>query len=189
MINPAALAFDIDGVFADIMSLFIDIAGKDYNIEGISYNDVICYNLEECLDIDPKIIDKIIKTILDGSFSSDLKPLEGAPEVLTRIGTDQGQVLFVTARHEPDLIRNWIAEVLPLNLLAVDVVATGTFEGKADVLLERNIKYFVEDRLETCYLLKEAGIEPVLFRQPWNRQKHPFIEVGSWNELESIIQF
>jgi hypothetical protein len=47
----------------------------------------------------------------------------------------------------------------------------------------------VEDRLETCFPLQEAGITPVLFRQPWNRKSHPFMEVGTWKELESLIEF
>jgi predicted amino acid racemase len=71
----------------------------------------------------------------------------------------------------------------------VQVVATGTFDGKAEVLLESGIRFFVEDRLETCYQLKEEGIEPVLYRQPWNRESHPFIEVGNWQELENLIAF
>jgi len=68
-------------------------------------------------------------------------------------------------------------------------VATGSFEGKADVLLNRNISYVVEDRLETCFSLEAAGITPVVFKQPWNRKRHPFMEVGTWNELESLIKF
>ena len=59
----------------------------------------------------------------------------------------------------------------------------------ADILSERNISYFVEDRLETCFPLQGAGITPILFKQPWNRKNHPFIEVGNWRELESLIKF
>jgi len=51
------------------------------------------------------------------------------------------------------------------------------------------VLYFVEDRLETCFPLSDAGITPVLFKQPWNRKEHPFIEVGTWRELESLIDF
>ena len=70
-----------------------------------------------------------------------------------------------------------------------DIVATGSFEAKADVLLERNVTCFVEDRLDTCFLLERAGITPILFKQPWNRQPHGFVEVGSWSELEALIHF
>jgi hypothetical protein len=69
------------------------------------------------------------------------------------------------------------------------IVATGSFEAKSDVLLANDIKWFVEDRLETCHLLKAAGIEPVVFRQPWNREPHDYLQVESWQQLEQWIAF
>lgn len=51
------------------------------------------------------------------------------------------------------------------------------------------INSFVEDRLDTCYLLQDAGIRPILFKQPWNRESHPFVEIRGWEELEGLINF
>jgi len=189
MIDPESLAFDVDGVFADIMSLFIDIARDEYDINGIRYNDFTCFALEDCLDIDPEIIREIINRILEGSYSTTLKPVDGAPEVLARLGRVYGPILFVTARPYLGPIYDWMQTVLPLEPALIEVIATGSFEGKTEVLLHRRISYFVEDRLETCFDLKAAGVTPVLFKQPWNRKRHPFIEVRSWRELESLIKF
>ena len=189
MIDPSSVAFDIDGVFADIVPLFIDIACNEYNINGIRCKDITSYKIEDCLDIDIEIIEAIMIRILDESRSEILKPVDGATEVLTRLGRSYGPILFVTARPYSDPIYDWMLNILPLEPSSIEIVATGTFEGKADVLLDRNISYFVEDRLETCFSLKKAGVIPVLFKQPWNRESHPFVEVGSWNELESLIEF
>ena len=189
MIDPASLAFDIDGVIADTMTLFIDIARDEYHINGIKYEDITCYSLEECLDVDKSIIKEIIIKILDGSYSPRLNPIKGAPEILPRICTSCRPVLFVTARPYAGPICEWIQNVFSLEPPAIEVITTGTFEGKAEVLLERNMSFFVEDRLETCFCIQAAGITPVLFKQPWNREIHPFIEVGSWNELEALIDF
>jgi hypothetical protein len=186
-IDPAALAFDVDGVFADTMRLFLDIAHSEFRIDGIKYEDITCYNLEECIPMDPKIIDAIIVKILDGDFRIPLKPMDSAPEVITRIAERYGPVLFVTARSNPDPVRKWMEQILPLSSRSVEIVATGTYDKKAEVLIEKNISYFVEDRLETCFSLKEAGVTPILYRQPWNREPHPFREVGSWQEIESLI--
>ena len=71
----------------------------------------------------------------------------------------------------------------------MEIIATGSYDGKVAVLLERGIEYFVEDRLETCYPIQDAGITPVLFKQPWNRRQHPFIEVSGWDEIEDLIDF
>jgi len=189
MIEPSSIAFDIDGVFADIMTLFIDIAGSEFNISDIKYHDVTTYELKDCLELDPLIIDKIIELILSGSYCSSLKPVDGAREVLTRIGNCNGRILFVTAREKTYPIYDWILGMLPLEPSKIHIEATGTFDKKAEILLKHDITYFVEDRLETCFLLNDAGINPVLFKQPWNRQEHPFIEVNTWGELESMIDF
>jgi len=189
MIDPADVAFDVDGVIADTMSLFLDIAREEYQIEGIRAEDMTCYILEECLDLDSGIIDAILDRILSGNYSGTLKPIDGSLAVLARIARNRYPLLFVTARTQADLIQDWLQEGLSLDCGSIQVVATGTFDGKTAVLLERGVRYFVEDRLETCFQLKNAGIEPVLFSQPWNREDHPFIEVQNWKELEELFVF
>jgi hypothetical protein len=98
-------------------------------------------------------------------------------------------VLFVTARPHLGPIADWVRDCLALASDSIHILAVGSFENKADVLVEHHITCFVEDRLETCYRLQDAGIVPILFKQPWNREPHPFIEVGSWKELENLIDF
>ena len=63
MISPGQIAFDIDGVFANTMGLFLEIARKDYGINHIKYEDITQYFLEECLDVKPEIINIIINGI------------------------------------------------------------------------------------------------------------------------------
>jgi 5'(3')-deoxyribonucleotidase len=189
MIDPATVAFDIDGVIADTMTLFLDIARREHAVDWILYEDITCYDLEACLDLDRQIIDDVIRRLLDGHYSVELKPIPGAAETLARIGRCHNPVLMVTARPNLGPMAQWITELLAPARVRADIVATGSFEAKADVLLERNVACFVEDRLDTCFLLQRAGITPVLFKQPWNRQPHGFVEVGSWSELEALIHF
>ncbi len=189
MIDPASVAFDIDGVVADTMSLFLAIARDVYNINSIRYEDICCYNLVECTDLDPEIIDSIVKRLLDGNHAAELRPLAGAAEVLTRIARRHSPLLFVTARPYSGPIRDWLLDLLSLKACSLNVIPTGSHEKKADVLLDRNITCFVEDRLETCDLLHRAGILPILFKQPWNRIQHPYREIASWEDLETLIDF
>ena len=189
MIDPDVVAFDIDGVVADTMALFLEIARAEYNIDSIRYEDITCYNLADCLDIEPDVIDRIVIQLLDGNHGRRLRPLKGAAQVLGRLVESHRPVVFVTARPHIGTLGKWLENVLGLNPSAWEVVATGTHDGKARVLLERGISYFVDDRLETCYALRDAGIIPVLFKQPWNRSSHPFVEVGSWIELDALIDF
>ena len=187
MVTPDNIAFDIDGVVANTMTLFLEIARKDYGINHVQYEDITEYFLEDCLDIDPLIIKTIINRILEGDFDYELRPLEGAVDVLSEIGRVH-PLLFVTARPQHPTIQEWFDKILPLGSSEVEVIATGTFEGKGDVLVSRGIEYFVEDCLEICYMLSERAINPILFSQPWNRSpKHPFREVGSWSELNALL--
>jgi hypothetical protein len=58
MIRPSELAFDIDGVFADTMSLFIDIARMDFGISGIRYEDITEYDINGFAGVDETIVFK-----------------------------------------------------------------------------------------------------------------------------------
>ena len=189
MINPDSMAFDFDGVVADTMSLFLEIARDVHNINSIRYEDICCYNLVECTDLSPEVIDSIVEKLLNGNYSATLEPMEGAAAVLSRIANHHSPLLFVTARPFAGPVREWLMELLSLQSHAIDIVATGSHEDKTEVLLSRNISCFVDDRLETCKLLNDAGILPVLYKQPWNRIPHPYREIDSWWELEALIDF
>ncbi|MEW6671052.1 MAG: haloacid dehalogenase [Thermodesulfobacteriota bacterium] len=189
VIDPSKVAFDIDDVVADTMSLFLEIARHEYRLDGFRHADITSYMVEDCIDIDRGVLETIFGRIIDGDFSIPLQPLAGAPEVLSRLAHYRRPLLFVTARPNLDSISGWIQKTLPLDRSSIDIVATGTFDGKAEVLVNRNISYFVEDRLETCFTLEAAGVTPILFKRPWNRKAHPFAEVGSWRELEEMIDF
>lgn len=189
IIDPNSVAFDIDGVVADTMTLFLDIARQEYNLNSIRYSDITSYKLEDCLDIDSQVIDAIVLRILDGNYSATLHPIAGASEGLAKIEQHCSPVIFITARPYPGPIKNWINQTLRLDPGSFEVIATGSHEAKAGILQQRNISYFVEDRLETCFLLQDAEVQPVLYRQPWNREQHPFVEVGSWDELQALIEF
>ena len=150
-IDPASLAFDIDGVVADTMTLFLDIARQDYNLNSIRYSDITSYRLEECLDIDPKVIDDIVMRILAGNYSATLHPIAGAAESLVKMQRHYSPVIFITARPYPGPIRNWINETLRLDPASFEVIATGSHEAKAGILQQRKLSYFIEDRLGVCF--------------------------------------
>jgi uncharacterized protein len=189
MIDPGSIAFDFDGVLADTMTLFLDIARTDYQVLNLRYEDITCYMLKDCLEMDVDLIETIIQRIQDGCYTVPLQPMAGAAEVLTKLEKISSPILFVTARPYTGPILNWIQGILPLNTEAIKVITTGSFEAKADILRDHQVAYFVEDRLETCFQLKDAGVEPVVFRQPWNRKIHPFHEVGSWKDIHSLINW
>jgi 5'(3')-deoxyribonucleotidase len=188
MIDPRHLAFDIDGVIAHTMALFLDILNTVYGINHIVYDDITKYQLDACLDVDPAIIDATTERIITGNYPCRLSPIDGAVPVLERLHAF-GPIRLVTARPYPGPMREWFDALLPPETFRVDIAATGSFEAKVQVLKENGVTCFVEDRLETCFLVQESGITPILFIQPWNRRPHPFREVASWSELEACIRW
>jgi len=188
-LNPASLAFDIDGVVADTMGLFLAIARDEYGIRHTAYDDITDYHLETCLDMDSRILEEIIRRLMDGDYRQPLRPIPDAAEILTRIGSANGELLFVTARPYPGPIIHWLEELLHLDAPRLKVVSTGGFKEKLGVLREHGKSWFVEDRLETCHYLSAAGIEPIVFKQPWNRKPHDYLEVDHWQELAGLIDF
>ncbi len=189
MINPTSIAFDFDGVVADTMSLFLEILRDVYQINSIRYEDIRCYDLAECTGLDRRIVDAVVERLLEGNYTTPLRPMDGAADVLRQIERHNSPLLFVTARPVIGPVGKWLQELLSLRSQSIDIVTTGSFENKTEVLLERNITCFVEDRLDTCHQIHEAGIRPILFRQPWNRIPHPYREIGTWKDLEALIEF
>jgi hypothetical protein len=186
MIPLASIAFDIDGVVANTMGLFIDIARDKHNI-SIQYDQINTYDLTQCLDIEFDVIWDILQQIMNGNHDQPLMPIEQAAEILKTLGNISNNLLFVTARPDANALIPWFLETLQLSEQCFKIVATGDFQQKISVLQEHHVKYFVEDRMETCRLLNDNGIKPIVFCQPWNREAHSFIEVKTWNDLYKLI--
>ncbi len=183
-----SLAFDIDGVVADIMTTFLTMARERFDVgHHLRYEHITTFQLDECLDLAPEVIQDLIRELIDRPHELPVAPLPEAVPVLTRLARE-APLIFVTARDRAAPIQTWLTQTLAqVSPEAIWVVATGDHHTKLDYLLEHGIRYFVEDRLETCLQLAEHGITPILFAQPWNRRPHPFLEVESWPELAGLL--
>lgn len=189
VIDPLHLAFDIDGVVADTMQVFLKLARDRYGIEGLGMEHLRCYDLHQCLDLDRTIIDELVCLTLDDFHTLTVPPMAGAPEVLTELARN-APLRFVTARIWPESITQWLEQTLPeVPRDRIQVVATGAPEAKLQILKDLDVRYFVEDRLETCRFLSGQGIQPLLFDQPWNREpiSEGFPRIHSWEELRQWI--
>lgn len=187
-IRPDELAFDIDGVVADTFRAFVKTARELYGVE-IAYDAITDYDFRKVIDIDEETSDAIIDRILNDPLGIGIAPVAGAVDALHRLSR-LGPVCFVTARTNRDAIMEWIRHTLGFeDGNHVRLEATGTHEEKLPVLLKYGIRYFVEDYLDTCYLIQESRITPIVFDQPWNRQDHPFLTVASWEDISNMVNW
>lgn len=188
-VQPSRLAFDIDGVVADTMSVFLDLARDRYGLTHLTREHLSSYNLYRCLDIDKEILDEILCLTLDDEHTRIIPPEPGAPEVLTELA-ELAPLRFVTARIWPESIIAWLYDTLPeVAPDRIQVIATGDPDAKSKILRELDVGYFIDDRFETCELLARDGISPFLFDQPWNRFPAPvgFPRVENWNQIRRLI--
>lgn len=188
-IAPDRLAFDIDGVVADTMAVFLRLAQERYGFTHLTREHLKSYDLYRCLDIEKETLDELICLTLDDEHTRIVPPEPGAVEVLTELA-EYTPLRFVTARIWPESIIEWLHEVLSeVAPERIQVTATGDPNAKLNILKELGVRYFVDDRIETCELLARDGVTPLLFDQPWNRVPTPisFLRVENWTHIRQLV--
>ena len=185
-IHPAEIGFDFDGVIADTVEAFIRIACEQYGHCGIRPEDITHFLVEECLEMDAATADSIFRQILRDSVGCGVRPMPGAVEVLSEMSLQVG-VTIITARPEPEPVHQWLDAIFPTAARSrMRVVAMGDHDDKARHIRMAGLSTFVDDRAETCLQLREAGINPIVFHQPWNRDRHSLPMVRNWAEIRAL---
>ena len=185
-LDPALIGFDIDGVVADTGGAFIRIAREEYGIDSISLDDITSFEVEECIDMDREIIETIFGRLLNDPLQAGLQPMANAIPVLHRIAAE-APLTFVTARPDEGPISRWLRHFLtPAAFSQARLVAMGVHDNKLPYIKELGLRYFVDDRLQTCEALSLEGITPLVFRQPWNSNGHDLQTVDDWQAIHGL---
>ncbi|KPJ99021.1 MAG: hypothetical protein AMJ60_06355 [Desulfobacterales bacterium SG8_35] len=185
-INPALIGFDIDGVVADTGGAFIRIADEEYGINSITLDDITSFEVIDCLDVDPNIIEEIFNRLLDDPLTAGLLPMEDAIDVLHQFA-EQAPLTFVTARPQKKPIARWLKHFLqPVTFEKIRLVAMGVHDNKTPYIKDLGLKYFVDDRLQTCVMLAREGITPLVYNQPWNNNGHDLPTVNNWQSIQAL---
>lgn len=184
-IHPRHIGFDIDGVVADTMEAFIRLAAEEYGFE-VAPHDITEFQVEDCLDMDPSHIEEIFDRLLDAPLSAGLKLMPYAKKVLGEFAKE-APLTFITARPRKKPIADWLESMLGRSVYkSVRLVATGEHDGKTSYVKEMGLKYFVDDRVQTCVMLHQDGVTPYVFVQPWNSGKHTLQTVDSWLAIREL---
>jgi len=185
-IDPAELGFDFDGVIADTGENFLRLACDRYNLCDLRLEDITSFEVEECLNVDPDIIQSIFMEILLDSIGTGLQPMPGAVEVMGEL-SELAELTVVTARPQPDPVHAWLGMVFPSSTCArIRVIAMGDHDNKPRHIQRLGLTHFIDDRAETCTQLDSAGICSIVFNHPWNENRHNLPTVNSWQEIRSL---
>ncbi|MBU2537427.1 MAG: hypothetical protein KKH22_03240 [Proteobacteria bacterium] len=185
-IHPSRIGFDIDGVVADTMEAFIRLAQTGYGAE-VRPEEITEFQVEDCLDLDSAIVEEIFSRLLEEPIACGLRLMTNARQVLTGFA-EHGPLTFITARPQKKPIARWLKQELgPQVYGRVRLVATGEHDSKGAHIKEMGLSFFVDDRAQTCLQLShEEGIQPIVYRQPWNQGKHALPEVDSWRSIHAM---
>ena len=186
-INPAHLGFDFDGVIADTAESFLRLACRDYGLCGLRKEEITNFEVDQCLEeIDMEIVNSIFMDILHDSIATGLQPMPGAVEVISEL-TEQAEVTVITARPLAEPVHDWLESMFPTPARsAIRVVAMGDHDDKHRHIAAQGLRYFIDDRAETCVQLSKTDIQPIVFNQPWNHDRHQLPIVHSWQEIREL---
>lgn len=181
------IGFDLDGVIADTGEAFIRLACEEFNYCSFRLQDITSFQVEDCLAIPADLVAQIFHAILKDSLGTGLKPLPGAVDVITDMA-DKAPVTIITARPLEQPVTDWLDHFFPARTCQqINLVAMGDHDDKVRYIRDHNLKYFVDDRVETCLQLAEAELTPIVYNQPWNHDKHTLQKVHSWQEINELF--
>jgi hypothetical protein len=181
------IGFDFDGVIADTAEAFLRLACNEYGYRSFTREHITSFELENCLDIPRDQVEKIFTDILTDSIGTALQPMPGAVESLERF-TRLATVTIITARPLRKPVCDWLDQFFAgPTREKIRVVATGDHNDKVRHIHEHGLKYFIDDRAETCMQLAREAITPFVFNQPWNWNRHNLQTVADWDEIRALV--
>jgi 5'(3')-deoxyribonucleotidase len=184
-IHPGRIGFDIDGVVADTMEAFIRIAREEHGVT-VHPEEITAFQVEECLDMDPAVVEGIFRRLLEDPLGNGLKLMPHAGPVL-RDFARHAPLTFVTARPLAEPIAEWLRVMLGEETAPrIRLIATGEHDDKTRHIKEMGLSHFIDDRAQTCLMLEEEGLNPIVFRQPWNQGRHRLPEVDNWLAIRAL---
>ena len=185
-IDPKLIGFDIDGVVADTVEAFLRLGRERHGLGWFTPSQITDFEVARCLPVAPEVIDAIFAELLKNPIDADLRPMSGAVAALTALA-QRAPLTFITARPLRQPIEDWLRLILGREVFApARLVAMGDHDRKSDYLSALGLRYFVDDRAETCLGLQRQGFSPIVFSQPWNQGRHDLPSVASWPEIEAL---
>ncbi|MEN8199649.1 MAG: hypothetical protein ABFR63_06200 [Thermodesulfobacteriota bacterium] len=186
-ISGHEIGFDLDGVIADTAEAFIRLACHTFNYCSFRLEDITSFQVEECIAMPTEVVERIFYTILEDSLACGLTPMEGAVEVISEMA-QRAPVTIITARPLEKPVSDWLDHFFPASTCrAIKLVAMGDHDDKIRYIREHGLRYFVDDRVETCLQIADSGLSPIIYKQPWNQSGHNLPTVDNWQEIRAQL--
>jgi 5'(3')-deoxyribonucleotidase len=173
------LVFDCDGVIADLLSGMVQILNEQHG-EDLKNEDMIYWDFHKSCkgSVTAK---EVYDHFSDEEFWYNLKPIDGAPEWLSKLIDEDFDVSIVTAcAHGYHEKRDWLKKYIPnFNLRKLNFSAE-KFRFQSDL--------FVDDHTGNLYpyMGRNPKALTICFDAPYN-QEWEYERVKNWEELYTRI--
>ncbi|RUM42634.1 MAG: hypothetical protein DSY80_06845 [Desulfocapsa sp.] len=187
-IKSHEIGFDFDGVIANTGETFLQLACEEFGHCSFSLDDIRDFEVEDCLGIPKEHVEQLFYTIMIDSLKSGLQPMPGALDVIAGLA-EQSTVTIITARPLTNPVSDWLDHFCtPETCNKIKLVATSDHNDKSRYIKEHNLRFFIDDRVETCLQLAETDITPIVYNQPWNKGRHSLQNVSNWQEITTLLE-
>jgi uncharacterized protein len=182
------IGFDLDGVIAATGETFLRLACENFGHCSYSLEDIKDFEVEDCLGIPKEHVEELFYIIMKDSLNTGLQPMPGAVEVLSTLA-NQSTVTIITARPLTNPVADWLDHFFPDETCQnIRLVATGDHNDKTRYIKEHNLRFFIDDRVETCLQLAKTDITPIVYNQPWNIGRHTLQNVNDWQDISNLLE-
>jgi hypothetical protein len=186
-IAPGQIGFDFDGVIADIGEAFLRLACEKHNYCAIKVEEITDFHVETCTPIPESVVQAVFHDILTDSLGAGLNPLPGALDVIGDLAS-QAKVTIITARAIDAPVIDWLEHHLSRETCRkIDLIAMEDHDLKVQYIRQCKLRFFVDDRAETCAQVAAAELYPLLYKQPWNRSWTDFAVVNDWQHMSELL--
>jgi 5'(3')-deoxyribonucleotidase len=170
------LAIDMDEVLADTVGKQLDIYNRRYGTHVVPAD---LHGTELAEIVPPEHRPWVLGMLHEPGFFADLRPMDGALEVMERLCRSHRVYIASAATEFPDSFRDkmsWLARHLP-QIPTHRII----FCGEKSVL---DVDYLVDDTPDHFEGLRGIGL---LLDAPHNRLEHRYPRVHGWAALEATI--
>ena len=195
--KPLRIGVDIDDVLLNLISEFLIHYNQQYSSE-LTLDEIHSYSLGKVIGISfEKAVGLFYEFYETDSFKYGLYPVNGAVEGIARLKQNGIILEAITAR--PEILReithkqldkyfsNSFEKIHIMDLSSKENLGRG--KGKHEICLERGIEVMIDDRPETVKDCAKAGIQGILYEQPWNRNTPNQFNVTKASSWKDIVDF
>ncbi len=196
--SKPVIASDIDDVKFPFVARFCDFHNRVYGTNIFPGNFYV-YQFSEVMGVSEEESLKRIDEYRDSDEFLTALPILGAQDAIEHLSSDF-RVIDVTARRDNyrKITHGWLAHFFPqvadVHFSHNHYVHAGDRKTKAQICLENNTKFLIEDSGAYTLQVADAGIRVYLFDHPWNQKithenvvRIPSNGKGHWDNLLDVV--